>query len=333
MAAHTTTQRHAMDNRSAVVNNTFFRRPSGSQVPEERLLLQDLYKHLQAMLEHVLYSSGWESGSYKRCSRSEGCCSYQRGSKMILVHERAGDSGCKKQATPTRFTWAANRAFRRARARAREGPTWYRGRWRNADTLNALHGISNEQEDRNRPRKKQTHHHKQHSRDKRIRVLSINVGGMTTATWNELHAWLNIAEQDSFDVVTIQETHWKHNSEFNSGPWTVVGTGCAEGDRCAGVMTMVHKRLGNSQCVMHREILKGRMQHVRVLSGPTAIDIVNTYQHVRRTQYDQEKNMECRMRVWNALRKTVAQLPLRNTVVWCGDYNLAVNTCLPHVGT
>ena len=252
---------------------------------------------------------------------------------VSLVHERAGDSGCKKQATPTRFTWTAKRAYRRARARAREGPTWYRGKWHNADTLNALNGISNEQEDRNRQYKQRAQHHKQHCKEKRSRILSINVGGMTTTTWNELHAWLNIAEPDSFDVVTIQETHWKQNSEFNSGPWTVVGTGCAEGDRCAGVMTMVHKRLGNSQCVMHREILKGRMQHVRVLSGPTAIEIVNTYQHVWRTQYDQEKNMECRMRVWNALRRTVAQIPLRNTAVWCGDYNLAVNTCLPHVGT
>ena len=252
---------------------------------------------------------------------------------VSLVHERAGDSGCKKQATPTRFTWTAKRAYRRARARAREGPTWYRGKWHNADTLNALNGISNEQEDRNRQYKQRAQHRKQHCRDKRIRILSINVGGMTTTTWNELHAWLNIAEPDSFDIVTIQETHWKQNSEFNSGPWTVVGTGCAEGDRCAGVMTMVHKRLGNSQCVMHREILKGRMQHVRVLSGPTAIDIVNTYQHVWRTQYDQERNLECRMRVWNALRRTVTQIPLRNTAVWCGDFNLAVNTCLPHVGT
>ena len=252
--------------------------------------------------------------------------------RVNLVHERAGDSGCKQQATPTRFTWTAKRAFRRARARAREGPAWSRGKWHNADTLNALRGISSEQEDKYRTCKKQTYHQKQRNRDKRVRVLSINVGGMITATWNELNAWLNIAEPDSFDVVTIQETHWKRNSEFKSGPWTVVGAGCAEGDRCAGVMTMVRKRLGNSQCVLRREILKGRMLHVRVLSGPAAIDIVNAYQHVWRTQYDQEKNMECRMRVWNALRKTVAQVPLRNTVVWCGDYNLAVNACLPHVG-
>ena len=253
--------------------------------------------------------------------------------RVNLVHERAGDSGRKQQATPTRFTWTAKRAFRRARARAREGPTWYRGKWHNADTLNALHGISSEQGDNRRTCKKDTYQHKQHNREKRVRVLSINVGGMTTATWNELNAWLNIAEPDRFDIITIQETRWKHNSEFNSGPWTVVGTGCAEGDRCAGVLIMVHQRLGNSQCVLRREILKGRMLHVRVLSGPTAIDIVNKYQHVWRTQYDQEKNMECRMRVWNALRKTVAQLPLRNAVVWCGDNNLAANTCLPHVGT
>ena len=215
---------------------------------------------------------------------------------------------------PNKIYMDSERAFRRARACAREGPTWYRGKWRNADTLNALLGISSEQGDSQRTCKKKTYQDKQHSREKRVRVLSINVGGMTTATWNELNAWLNIAEPDRYDIIAIQETHWKHNSEFCSGPWTVVGSGCAEGDRCAGVLIMVHKRLGNSQCVLRKEILKGRMLHVRALSGPTAIDIVNTYQHVWRTQYDQEKNMECRMRVWNALRKTVAQLPLRNDI-------------------
>ena len=135
-------------------------------------------------------------------------------------------------------------------------------------------------------------------------------------------AWLNMAVPDKFDVVAVQETYWKQSSDFSSGPWNIVSSGCADGDKCAGVMDMVHKRFGNQQHILHGEILKGRMQHVKFLHGPTAIDVVNTYQHVWRSQLDHEKDTEFRAKVWNAFRRTTEQLPRRNTVVWCGDYNL-----------
>ena len=138
---------------------------------------------------------------------------------------------------------------------------------------------------------------------------------------------------DKYDVVAVQETHWKQSSDFSSGPWHIVSSGCTEGDKCAGVLVMVHRRLGNPQSILHREILKGRVQHVRTLHGPTAVDIVNIYQHVWRSQLDHEQNTTYRAKVWNAFRRTTEQLPKRNTAIWCGDFNISATTFLPHVGT
>ena len=240
------------------------------------------------------------------------------------VHERAGDSGHKQPTTPTRFTWTAKRAFRRARARAREGPTWYRGRWSimNVEDATTSRGKCGGSNVRGRPQR----------RDQRIRLLTINVGGMSSATWNEVQARLNMVVPDKYDVVAVQETHWKQSSEFSSGPWHIVSSGCIEGDKCAGVLVMVHRRLGSQHNILHREILKGRVQHVRILHGPTAVDIVNIYQHVWRTQLDHEQNTAYRAKVWNAFRRTTEQLPRRNTAIWCGDFNISATTFLPHVG-
>ena len=46
-----------------------------------------------------------------------------------------------------------------------------------------------------------------HRRDQRIRLLTLNVGGMSSATWNEVQAWLNLVVPDKYDVVAVQETH------------------------------------------------------------------------------------------------------------------------------
>ena len=248
------------------------------------------------------------------------------------VHERAGHSVQTSTTTPARYTWTAKRAFRRARARAREGPTWYKGRWHTAQTLSSIMNVEDARTKRGtnsggngggRP----------HRRDQRIRILTLNVGGMSSATWNEVQAWLNLVVPDKYDVVAVQETHWKQSSDFSSGPWHIVSSGCTEGDKCAGVLVMVHRRLGNPQNILHREILKGRVQHVRILHGPTAVDIVNIYQHVWRSQLDHEQNTTCRSKVWNAFRRTTEQLPKRNTTIWCGDFNISATTFLPHVGT
>ena len=172
-----------------------------------------------------------------------------------------------------------------------------------------------------------------HCKQQRVRILTINVGGMTSATWNEVQAWLHMQVPNQYDIVAVQETHWKQSSDFSSGPWHVVSSGCVEGDKCAGVLVMTHRRLGSPQHKLHREILRGRVQHARILHGPTAIDIVNVYQHVWRSQLDHEKNVEYRAKVWNALRKTTEQLPRRNTAIRCGDFNISARTFLPHIGT
>ena len=159
-----------------------------------------------------------------------------------LTRESAGRLRDQTTSTPagTTYTWTAKRAYRRARARAEKGPSWYRGKWHNKQTLNAMYNTPPSR--RQVPQERQSN--KQSMKSRRISALSMNVSDMSSATWNEMQAWLSTDESGQRDIIAIQETHWKQSSDFRSGAWSVVSSGCMGGDKCAGVMTLVHQRLG-----------------------------------------------------------------------------------------
>ena len=108
------------------------------------------------------------------------------------------------------ISWTAKRALRRARARVVEhGGTHYRGRWYSSEHLgctarglNTLPTKTKEYDGRKQkaePRKG----------DKRIKALTWNMSGASSAAWQELMAWLE-QHQQSIDVALIQETHWRN---------------------------------------------------------------------------------------------------------------------------
>ena len=233
------------------------------------------------------------------------------------------------------ISWTAKRALRRARARAVEhGGTHYRGRWYSSEHLgcttrglNTLPTKTKEYDGRKQkaePRKG----------DKRIKALTWNMSGASSAAWQELMAWLE-QHQQSIDVALIQETHWRNEGsrDFETGPWNALTTGCSAKDSKAGLAVLVHKRMGRAEMLSARTLIQGRIQHVRIHQGVNSTDIINVYQHVWRSQEDRESNLKCRASVWTQLRQVTAHIPQRNTLLIGGDFNCTVRRLHRHVGS
>ena len=107
--------------------------------------------------------------------------------------------------------------------------------------------------------------------------------------------------------------------------------GRGEDDKCSGLMLLVHKRLASQHDIQHREVLRGKVQHVRIQKGSNAIDVVNIYQHVWRGNLTPEQNLG-RLTVWNAIRRVTKHIPRRSTAIWCGDWNTQTKATPPHAG-
>ena len=270
----------------------------------------------------VAVSTGITAGAvhheHKQCHRG--------GENIGKAIERKHGSG---------ISWTAKRALRRARARAVEhGGTHYRGRWYSSEHLGCTtRGLNT------LPTKtKECDGSKQKAEpckgDKRIKALTWNMSGASSAAWQELMAWLE-QHQQSIDVALIQETHWRNEGsrDFETGPWNVLTTGCSAKDSKAGLAVLVHKRMGRAEMLSARTLIQGRIQHVRIHQGVNSTDIINVYQHVWRSQEDRESNLKCRASVWTQLRQVTAHIPQRNTLLIGGDFNCTVRRLQRHVGS
>ena len=145
--------------------------------------------------------------------------------------------------TPARaapgFSWVQKRAFRRARNRASaQGGTWYRGKWMTSQQLNA----EQMQPPTKHHRKPPDHstHHPQSGHRPRLRIMSHNVGTLSTDAYDELMNWLQ--QNAEWDVICLQETGWSLDASYTSGQWHVISSGCHT-HKNSGLMVLVSKRL------------------------------------------------------------------------------------------
>ena len=245
-------------------------------------------------------------------------------------HEGAGAAG-QSEAHPSAslaYPWSAKRAFRRARARAAKGPTMYRGRLCTASELQAQYGqpLPQRQPRADRPQRKANHP------ARRVEVLTFNVSGLSSAMWQELQAWLATKEASAYDVIMLQETHWSQMSDFQSGPWHCVGTPIADKDKCSGLATLIHSRLGPAEAIQCKTFLKGRVTMTRVHQQFGALDVINVFQHVWRSKHTTAQNQASRASVYRAIGLALNASPIRNTCILGGDFNTEVRALSPHVG-
>ena len=222
------------------------------------------------------------------------------------------------------------RAYRRARMHAlQNGGTYYRGRWHSATDLRALEYTPQPKPPRSlraAPRRRQ-------ARIPPVMCLNWNAGGLSSAVYQELIAWLD--EQHKYQVILLQETHWPQSSDFTSGNWLCIHSASdpAEAhDRYAGVMVMLSKRHFRDPAV--HEIHKGRILHVRAthIATNAPVDILGVYQHVWRSHLTAQQNHDLRGGIWNLLQATCAKLPARHFLLVGGDFNASVRQRHPEAG-
>ena len=159
----------------------------------------------------------------------------------------------------------------------------------------------------------------------RLSCISWNVGGLSVGKLDNFLAWM---EDNQFRLVTLQETRWNFDSEWQSGSFLLIHSGGTKGDSHCSVLVAIHTSLCPRQLVRHATIVPGRLLHVR-MGHPTSsqsIDIINCYQYfLGKSQVDQEERVIKQGSLIDSLGKVLAGIPVRNHLV-AGDFNME----LPH---
>ena len=223
------------------------------------------------------------------------------------------------------FSWIRKRAFRRARARALlHGGTWYKGKWHTPSTLGA--------EENPAPRSpgQSTHHPQRASHQgRRLHVLSLNVGMLSTSAY-EFLAWANHPPHP-WDIICLQETGWTLEQQFQAGNWHIVCSGHAR-DRNSGVMTLISRTLLPADRIRYSATHEGRLLWVKLEFKSHHVDILNVYQHVWNTTAPVPKLLHQRDKIWTKLNQTICHLAVRSTLLILGDFNTPLMTAENRVG-
>ena len=224
------------------------------------------------------------------------------------------------------YTPARKRAYHRACSRGASSPqggTMYRGKWCTVDTLNAQ---------RNLPIIKTTQRAPPRVATKRLRIVSLNTGPLSTASYDELMLWMSDYVH-TLDLVLIQECGWPNDVEYSTDDWHIVYSGA--GHKGQGVMVCVNRRLcPMAEAIRWRSVIPGRLLHVRV-TPPRAgcsIDVCCVYQHVWSPQGQTAVLLQKRDSVWQALSLLITQIPVRNTLICAGDFNTTLHSSTNWVG-
>ena len=262
-----------------------------------------------------------------------------------------------KHSTRANKISSAKRAFKRAQRRAlANGSTMYRGRICTAASLgcHSLHAQDNfstaaptAQSGSNPPRNtnrlrldrpgaQQVHHMSVRSIRSRIKVLSLNLGGLCAATYDVLMQWLQ-REGKQYDVIMLQETHYglgREPSCYQVPGWTV----CSSPDpntRFSGVAVLVSSRLTACADLQYHHVIQGRLLRVRLPIGSgrqaRSLDVVSCYQHS--WDADPLKNrLARRLEFWHRLAGLVQSLPKTNCHLLGGDFNCSLRPIPQRVG-
>ena len=108
----------------------------------------------------------------------------------------------------------------------------------------------------------------------RYSCLTWNVGGLSRESWNALTAWLDLQD---IDIIMLQETHWKHTSEWVPGKYFCFHAGAPS--HCA-VLTMVAKTFCRANNMSWWDAFPSRILHTRLYFSTRAIDVLDVYQFV-----------------------------------------------------
>ena len=166
--------------------------------------------------------------------------------------------------------------------------------------------------------------------------MSWNAGSLSAERNLELSTWLNSSEGSNINLVAVQETHWRGPLEYTTERFYGIHSGTSVAQ--AGLLLLVDKTLYTAAQIQHREILPGRLMHVR-LEGDPGVDVVICYQHAWSLHRGQPQRDEQRDQLLGKRAELLAQLatllqslPKRNQLLLLGDLNSDLQSEGSHIG-
>ena len=95
---------------------------------------------------------------------------------------------------------------------------------------------------------------------------------------------------------------------------------------------MVHQSLCQAKDLRFKEVVPGRLLHVRIPGAGTSLDALSSYQYVWRSKETVSHNKEQRQAALQKLNQALCSLPQTNTLLTAGDLNMPLRTDRKHVG-
>ena len=206
------------------------------------------------------------------------------------------------------------------------GGTWYRGVWRSANSLGVApaDGVNTRQASARTAPTLQ-------GRRPRVRVLSYNIGGMSSDLYDVLVDWLK--RQQCADIVLLQEVHYglgRGETHWTRDGWHFVASASPD-TRYAGVCICVSAKLVQQEALDYQTWVAGRILHVRVYGKAFPIDVVSVYQWVEKTGTT-DSTIQKRLQLWEKLNRLLESLPRRNVLVMGCDLNTVLKPLGAHIG-
>ena len=263
----------------------------------------------------ILQSVQWSEGCAVDMG-SVGADGFQWG-LSAKAHVEELQFACEHSQTSTNRC-IRKRSFKRAIKRAElHGYTHYRGQLYTAERLGTIYKGSIETAPKicnSIPSSKM--------KRQRFTCFNWNCSGLSPSGWDFLQQWI---ECQHLDIITLQETHWKHTSEWVTAHYYALHSG--GGDSKAGLLSLISKNI----CALHdlswQEVVPGRLMHFRIHGTDRELDFVNIYQHIH--AYDR---IEDRAHIWNALQTVITSCSKRNHLTLLGDWNTSLRRQSTAVG-
>ena len=159
----------------------------------------------------------------------------------------------------------------------------------------------------------------------RLQVAHINVGGLSSARLAEIKYW---SRMNDIDIVLLTETRWSFESEWDDGEWAHLHSGTSQ-DRADGMLFLIRRSACPPDRIGFRELMPGRLCHLRIHFQSRALDLVGCYQYVDTRTHTCRKNRE---NFWDSFDNLLGSLPKRNSFMVCGDLNCSLVADGLHVG-
>ena len=220
----------------------------------------------------------------------------------------------------------AKRNLRKAAYRAARSETQcatYRGTTYSADSLRQMAGLPTATMCEPRRTRQGQGRDPTVSARPRLSVMTWNAGGLPKDAWMEFQLWLH--EQRDYDVIMVQETHWRFSSQFKLPQYHALHSGTTD-HRHQGCLTLIHKRCCKAEDIRWAPTVGGHLLHVRIPYKRKHIDLVNLYQHCWGASSSVEHLTEKRDKLWYRVQSLLSEVPIRNTLIVGGDFN---TPCLP----